>query len=649
MTPPATATAKPAKRKSEKNWSPEKSAELYGVETWGSGFFGVNKNGHVTVSLEDDKARAEVSLYDVIGGLRDRGTHLPVLLRFRDLLHSRITQINESFRQAIKDLKYRGEYRGVYPIKVNQQRQVIEEIAEFGKKYHYGLEAGSKPELIAALAHMHDPEAYLVCNGYKDEEFIDLALHAQKMGLRVMLVLEMPSELDLILERSKKIGIRPNLGVRVRLSTKGSGHWEESAGDKSVFGLNAAQVINVVDQLKDCGYLDCLKMLHYHQGSQIPNIASIREGATEAVRMYCDLVKEGAPMGVLDIGGGMAVDYDGSNTNFHSSCNYSIKEYCADIVEVISQICDKAGIEHPNLISESGRAVVAYYSVLVFNILDVTSAQTTDDAPPIPENAPQNLTNIIEINKVIGKDNLLECFNDATYYRDQMRAQFFYGAATLRERGLAEAWFWHILTRISNNIAEMDDDIPEDLRELSSTLVDFYYGNFSLFQSLPDSWAIDQVFPVMPIHRLDEKPRHRAVLADITCDCDGKIDRFIDKEDVAKILPLHDFKSGEPYYLAVFLVGAYQETLGDLHNLLGDTNVVGVHLEEGKPVYTHEVEGDTVADVLSYVEFDPKELVTRFRNFAEKAVAEGRISPKERREILDLFREGLAGYTYFES
>ena len=652
MTPPASPTAAPpppVKKKGESAWTPEKSAELYGVETWGHTFFGVNKKGHVTVRLEDDEAQAEVSLFEVIDGLRDRGTHLPVLLRFRDLLHSRIAEINESFRNAIRETKYRGEYRGVYPIKVNQQRQVIEEISEFGKKYHYGLEAGSKPELIAALAHMHDPEAYLICNGYKDEEFIDLALQAQKMGLRIMLVLEMPSELDLILERSRKLGILPNLGVRVRLSTKGSGHWQDSAGDKSVFGLSASQVIAVVDHLKDTGYIDCLKMLHYHQGSQIPNIAAIREGATEAVRMYCDLVKEGAPMGVLDIGGGMAVDYDGSHTNFHSSCNYSVAEYCTDIVEVISQICDKAGVSHPNLISESGRAVVAYYSVLVFNILDVTTAQTSEEAPPIPENAPQNLMNIIEVNKVINKKNLQECFNDAMYYRDQMRAQFFYGAATLRERGLAEAWFWHILTRISNMIAELDDDIPEDLRELSSTLVDFYYGNFSLFQSLPDSWAIDQVFPVMPIHRLDEKPRHRAVLADITCDCDGKIDRFIDKEDVAKVLPLHDFRQGEPYYLAVFLVGAYQETLGDLHNLLGDTNVVGVHLEKGKPVYTHEVEGDTVADVLTYVEFDPKELVTRFRTFAEKAVTEGRISPKERREILDLFREGLAGYTYFES
>ena len=630
-----------------KQWTHSASADLYNVESWGHGFFGVSENGHATVRLEDDEGQKEVSLQEIIEGLRDRGTHMPVLLRFRDLLHSRIRELNESFGKAIAEVDYRGNYRGVYPIKVNQQRQVIEEIAEFGERYHYGFEAGSKPELIAALSHMHDPEAYIVCNGYKDEEFIDLALHAQKMGLKVMLVLEMPSELDLILERSRHINVLPNLGVRIRLSASGSGHWQESAGDNSVFGLNAAQVIEVVDRLKEQGYLGCLKMLHYHQGSQIPNIAAIREGATEAVRVYCDLVKEGAPMGVLDIGGGMAVDYDGSHTNFQASCNYSVAEYCTDIVEVVSQICDKQGVAHPDLISESGRAVVAYYSVLVFNILDVTRAQTSEVEPPVPETAPQNLTNLIHVNKTLNEGNLQESYNDANYYRDQVRAQFFYGNATLRERGLAEAWFMHIATRIAGIIRKLDD-IPEDLRELSTTLVDFYYGNFSLFQSLPDSWAIDQIFPVMPIHRLEEKPRQQALLADITCDCDGKIDRFIAREDVAKVLPLHEIRPGEPYHVGVFLVGAYQETLGDLHNLLGDTNVVGVHLEKGKPVYTHEVEGDTVADVLSYVEFDPKELVSRFRSFAEKAVNDGRISPTERREIMDLYRAGLAGYTYFE-
>ncbi|MFK7852404.1 MAG: biosynthetic arginine decarboxylase [Akkermansiaceae bacterium] len=646
MTPPSASTLKSSQPR--KGWSAQKSSELYGVNAWGHQFFDVDENGHVTVKLEDGEGSAKVSLHNLIEGLRDRGTHLPVLLRFRDLLHSRITEINEAFRKAINVTAYQGDYRGVYPIKVNQQRQVIEEIAEFGKKYHYGLEAGSKPELIAALAHMHDPEAYIICNGYKDEEFIDLALHSQRMGMKIMLVLEMPSELDLILDRSRKIGVLPNLGIRIRLSTKGSGHWQESAGDNSVFGLNAAQVVGVVDSLKESGHLACLKMLHYHQGSQIPNIAAIREGATEAVRIYCDLVKEGAPMGVLDMGGGMAVDYDGSHTNFASSCNYSIQEYCTDIVEVVAQQCDRVGVKHPDLISESGRAVVSYYSVLVFNILDVTSAQTTEKEPEMPEAPPQNLTNLFHVNKTLKQESLQEAVNDAVYYRDQVRAMFLYGTATLRERGLAEAWYWHILTRISKMISDMDD-IPEDLRELSNGLADFYYGNFSLFQSLPDSWAIDQLFPVMPIHRLNERPKQRAVLADITCDCDGKIDRFIEKDDVAKVLPLHELKPDEPYYVGVFLVGAYQETLGDLHNLLGDTNVVGVHLEKGKPVYTHEVEGDTVADVLSYVEFDPKELVSKFRNFAEKAVNQGRISPRDRKQIMDLYRNGLSGYTYFES
>lgn len=631
-----------------KAWSPNASSLLYGVDGWGNDYFGVNQRGHVTVRLEDGDKQREVSLHDIIEGLRDRGTNLPVLLRFRDLLHSRINEINESFLKAMRDIQYGGTYRGVYPIKVNQQRQVIEEIADFGKKYHYGLEAGSKPELIAALSHMHDPEAYIICNGYKDEEFIDLALHAQKMGLKVVLVLEMPSELDLILERASRIEVLPTLGVRIRLSARGEGKWQKSAGDDSVFGLNAAQVIQIVDKLKEQGKLGCLRMLHYHQGSQIPSIAAIREGATEAVRVYCDLVKEGAPMGVLDIGGGMAVDYDGSHTNSHGSCNYSVAEYCTDIVEVVAQICDKQNVAHPELISESGRAVVAYYSVLVFNILDVTQAQTSEIEPDTPADGPQNLLNLIQVNQTLSEVNLQESYNDATYYRDQVRAQFFYGNVSLRQRGLAEAWFMHIITRISNFIRRLDD-IPEDLRELSSTLVDFYYGNFSLFQSLPDSWAIDQLFPVMPIHRLAEKPRQHALLADITCDCDGKIDRFIDREDVAKVLPLHEFRTDEPYYVGVFLVGAYQETLGDLHNLLGDTNVVGVHLENGKTVYSHEVEGDTVADVLSYVEFDPKELVSRFRSFAEKAVNDGRISPGERREIMDLYRNGLAGYTYFES
>lgn len=630
-----------------KGWSHHDSSELYGIDDWGNGYFRINKKGHTMVRLKDDDSFKDVSLYDLVKGLGERGTNVPVLLRFRDLLRSRITELNESFRKAMKDAGYQGSYHGVYPIKVNQQRQVVEEITEFGTRFDYGLEAGSKPELIAAMAHMHNPNAYLICNGYKDDEFIDLALTGQKMGLNIYLVLEMPNELDAILKRAKKLNICPNLGIRVRLAAKGSGHWSESAGDKSVFGLNAAQVIDVVDKLRDQEALECLKLLHFHQGSQIPNVSVIREGLTEAVRIYMDLVREGAPMGTLDMGGGLAVDYDGSKTNFHSSCNYSIAEYARDVVEVVGEMCTKNDIPHPTLVTESGRAIVAYYSVLVFNILDVTTAPGGDTPPKLPDGASDILKSLADTARMISRKNLQECYNDACYYRDQLRAQFFYGNSSLRERGLGEAYYWHILSRISRMLTDMET-IPEDLRELSGAMVDFYYGNFSLFQSLPDSWAINQLFPVMPIQRLDERPTNKAVLADITCDCDGKIDHFIDREDVATTLPLHSISPTEDYYVGVFLVGAYQETLGDLHNLLGDTNVVGVHLEDGKPVYTHEVEGDSVADVLSYVEYDPKELINRFRLFAERAVSEERITPTERRHALDAFRSGMNGYTYYE-
>ncbi len=647
--PQSRSSSRPSRRRTTNgDWSTAQSAELYGIEQWGRGYFSINKQGEATVRLKGRKGPREVSLYEIIRGLGDRGTDLPVLLRFRDLLHSRIAELNETFAQSMKDLGYKGRYRGVYPIKVNQQRQVIEEIAEFGRRFHYGLEAGSKPELIAALAYLHDPEAYLICNGYKDVEFIDLALHAQKMGVRIMIVLEMPGELPLVIERAERLGVRPNLGIRVRLASKGAGHWQESGGDKSVFGLNAAQIIDAVDQMKEAGYLGCLRMLHYHQGSQIPNIRTIREAATEAARIYVDLVREGAPMGVLDIGGGLAVDYDGSNSNFHASCNYSIHEYCTDVIEVVMQACEAAGVPHPDIISESGRAVVAYYSVLVFNILDVAEFQRDDAIPPVPDKPSDALRNLLEVNSQLRTKNLLECYNDAVYYRDLVRSLHVHGNVTLRERGVAENVFWVILSRIARRLKELEH-VPEDLLELRHSLYDFYYGNFSLFQSLPDSWAIDQLFPVMPLHRLDEQPRKQAVLADITCDCDGKLDHFIDREDVARTLPLHELEPGSEYLVGVFLVGAYQETLGDLHNLLGDTNVVGVHLENGSPVYTHEVEGDTVAEVLSYVEYDPKDLAARFRQFAEKAVARGRISPKERHEVINLYRHGLDGYTYFEA
>ncbi len=642
------AFGKTVKRKT-RNWTAADSADLYGVEDWSNGYFGVSRNGEVTVKLKDtDGSTRSVSLHDMMKGLAERGTDAPVLLRFRDLLRARIDELNISFAKAIKEYGYKGEYRGVYPIKVNQQREIVEEVVSHGQQYHYGLEAGSKPELIAAMAEMKDPGAFLMCNGYKDDEFIDLALMGQRMGLNIHLLLEMPNELPAILRRAEKLGVEPNLGVRVRLSAKGSGHWSESAGDKSVFGLNAAQVVDVIDQLKAADKLHCLKALHYHQGSQIPNISVVREGLTEACRMYIDLVREGAPMGTLDMGGGLAVDYDGSQTNFHSSCNYSIAEYARDIVEVVGEMCTKCGVEHPTLVTESGRAVSAYHAVLVFNVLDVTSAPGGDSKPPVlPKDASETLKALDETHRMLTRKNIQECYNDANYYRDQLRMQFFYGNATLRERGIGEALYWHIMGLIAHRLSEMSE-IPEDLKEVSDNMVDFYYANFSVFQSLPDSWAINQLFPVMPIQRLCERPTQKSVLVDITCDCDGKVDHFIDREDVAKSLPLHVVEGTENYYIAVFLVGAYQETLGDLHNLLGDTNVVSVHLENGRPVYTHEEEGDSVSDVLSYVKYDSRELVAKFRAIAEKAVEDGRLTPRQRREAVEAYREGLNGYTYYE-
>lgn len=636
-------------RRKVKNWTAADSAELYCVPDWSNGFFAISKNGETTVRLQDsDGEMRNVSLVSIMRELTDRGTAAPVLLRFRDLLRARLDELNKSFAGAIRKADYRGVYRGVYPIKVNQQRPIVEEIVSYGARYHYGLEAGSKPELIAAMAYMQDSEAFLMCNGYKDDEFIDLALMGQRMGLNIYLILEMPNELPAILRRAERLGIEPNLGVRVRLSAKGSGHWSESAGDKSVFGLNPAQVIDVVDHLKAVNKLHCLKVLHYHQGSQIPNISVIREGLSEACRIYIDLVREGAPMGTLDMGGGLAVDYDGSQTNFHSSCNYSVEEYARDVVEIVGEMCTRSGVHHPTLVTESGRAISAYHSVLIFNILDVTSSRGYGSGlPKLPKNASEVLKALDETYRMLTRKNIQECYNDANYYRETLRMQFAYGNVSLRERGVGEAIYWHIMELIAHRIAEMSE-IPEDLKEVSDNMVDFYYANFSLFQSLPDAWAIDQLFPVMPIQRLCERPTQKSVLVDITCDCDGKVAQYIDREDVAKSLPLHEVESDEQYYVAIFLVGAYQETLGDIHNLLGDTNVVSVHLENGHPVFTGEEEGDCVADVLSYVKYDTKELVSRFRELAEKAVAVGRITPRQRREALEAYRDGLNGYTYYE-
>jgi len=601
------------------------------------------------VQASPQHADRAISIPEIVEGLKDRGLDMPVLLRVENILDAQISLLNETFIAAMKDLGYRGSFRGAYPIKVNQQKQVIDAMVHYGATYHHGLEAGSKAELIAAMAMIIDKEAPLICNGYKDEEFVDLALHAVKLGFRCILVLEeMPSELPLIIERSRALGAVPVLGVRIKLSTQGGGHWAESGGERSIFGLNTTQLIHTVDLLKEEGMLDCLQMVHYHLGSQISNIREIRTAVGEACRVYAGLVKEGADMHYLDLGGGLAVDYDGSQSNFLSSRNYSLNEYCTDIIEAVMTTLDEEEIAHPTIITETGRALVAYYSVLLFNVLDRTIFEPESLPEKLPEDGPPQLMNMLESMNNLTIRNLQETLNDAIYYRDEVRQLFNRGQITLRERSLAENLFWTILNRILKTGRELKN-APAEIGEIERLLADIYYCNFSLFQSLPDSWAIDQLFPVMPIHRLHEKPTRNAIIADITCDCDGKIDRFVDRFGAKRFLPLHDLKESEEYYLGVFLVGAYQETLGDLHNLLGDTNVVTVSLhQDGKFEFSGELEGDTVADILSYVEYDPKRLLMKFRKTAEMAVKEGLISAQERKEVMQAYEAGLRGYTYFE-
>lgn len=626
------------------SWSSRDSSELYRVNDWGSGFFSVSDKGEIQVSPFADQPDTSVSLMDIISGIRDRGMDMPVLLRIENLLDNSITRLNEAFAQAIEQAGYSACYRGVFPIKVNQQCHVIEEIARFGSRYHHGLEAGSKAELLIALSNIRDDDSLIVCNGYKDEEFIDLGLMACRLGVRCFFVIETPTELPLILERSRALDIEPLIGLRLKLSAKVDGHWSKDSGDRSLFGLSTNQLIQIVDQLKQENMLSCLQLLHFHLGSQITNIRNIRSGLQEACRFYIDLKKEGAKLGYLDLGGGLAVDYDGSCSNTCHSKNYQLDEYCADIVETIMGTLDPLDIEHPVIITESGRATVAHSSLLLFNCLSVTSFEPTPLQAASAESH-ELLDSLRWVMDAITPDNLQECHNDALYYRDEIREEFRRGEINLRTTAQAENLFLAILQRITQCLPSAKR-VPVELENLHESLADIYYGNFSVFQSLPDSWAIEQVFPIMPVHRLDEKPTRQAIIADLTCDCDGKIDRFIDGQ---RTLSVHSLKENEDYLLGIFLVGAYQETLGDLHNLFGDTHVVSARINrDGSFDFVREIEGDSIADVLDYVEYYPQSLVERFRNTAEQAVRVGRISGAERKQMMETFSASLRGYTYFE-
>lgn len=630
------------------DWTTRRAAELYGIDEWSSGYFGISPAGEVVVNAPTADGEATVSLMDIVDGMQQRGLQMPVLLRLENLVDKRISILNDSFAQAIESSGYRGQYRGAFPIKVNQQSHVVAEIARFGERYNHGLEAGSKAELMIALATLTNRESLIICNGYKDAEFISLGLQARKLGFKCFFVLETLSELQSVIERSRALNIEPLIGVRLKLSTKVEGHWSADSGDRSLFGLNTNELVTVIDTLRDANLLHCFQLLHFHLGSQIPNIRSIRSGALEACRYYIELVGEGAPLGYLDLGGGLAIDYDGTcSTNGHSR-NYSVQEYCIDVVEAIQESLDKHRIPHPVIVTESGRATVAHTSILLFNILDVTNFEPTALPTELPQGCHEMIQNLWQSLSAIRVTNLQESYNDVMYYRDKIRDFFHSGDISLRHRVLAENIYLAALQKIASLLPHMKR-IPAELESLPQLLADIYYGNFSVFQSLPDSWAIGQVFPVMPIHRLNEEPTRHAIIADLTCDCDGKLQKFAGPEGESSTIALHPIKAGEEYYLGVFLVGAYQETLGDLHNLFGDTNVASVRVNADASIdFVHEIHGDSISDVLSYVEYEPNSLYQQFRQTAEQAVRDGIISVADRQQMLAAYSEGLRGYTYFE-
>ncbi|MGD9645481.1 MAG: biosynthetic arginine decarboxylase [Pirellulales bacterium] len=630
---------------SVKLWSSVDASELYDVARWGKGYFSVADSGNLLVHPTKEPSRA-IDLKQLIDDLQLRGIEMPILIRFADILKHRLGEIHDAFQSAISQHGYSGRYFCVYPIKVNQQRQVVEEVLQFGKPYRFGLEAGSKPELLAVVATASN-DTPIICNGFKDAEFIEMAMLAHKMGRMVIPVVEKYTELGLILDYAEKVGVRPSIGVRVKLAARGSGRWQSSGGYRSKFGLTATEVLQALAHLKSLGMEDCLQLLHFHLGSQIPNIRHIKEALVEAARIYCELSKAGAGMRYLDVGGGLGVDYDGSQTNFESSVNYTLEEYANDVVFHVQSICDEAGVAHPTIVSESGRAIVAHHTALIFNVLGVSGFG--DEAVPqeLGDDTEKPIADLLDTYKNLNVRNALEGWHDAQQALDMSMSLFTGGYLSLDQRCLAENLFWAICRKLQRLVRQLEY-VPEDLQGLDTLMSDTYFCNFSLFQSIPDSWAIKQLFPVMPIHRLHERPTTPAVLGDITCDSDGKIDQFIDLRDVKRTLPLHTF-NGEPYYLGVFLVGAYQEILGDLHNLFGDTNAVHVSIDSnGGVVLETVIKGDTVREVLEYVEFDPNILVRQLRTDVEAAVRDGRLGYQQAGQLLRFYEDGLGGYTYLE-
>ena len=627
-------------------WKLSDAFETYRVNEWGKGYFGINSLGNVTV-MPTKEPEASIDLKELIDQLQARGIQLPILVRFTDILRHRVSEIHAAFQKSIEEFDYKGKYCCVYPIKVNQQRQVVEEILDFGKPFQFGLEAGSKPELLAVMALTNGGNTPIICNGFKDEEFIHMTMLARKIGKNIIPVVEKFTELELIVKQAEITGVRPVIGIRAKLAARGAGRWRSSAGYRSKFGLTLTEMLEAVDYLKQRGMVDCLQLVHFHLGSQITNIRSIKAALTEVGRVYTEMHRIGANVNYIDVGGGLGIDYDGSQSDFESSINYTLQEYANDVVFRIKSVCDEAGVPHPTIISESGRAMVGYHSLLVFDVVGVSNFDRYTVPPQIPDDGPQQLADLFAIFQDLKKKNLQESYHDALQAVDEAVNMFNLGTINIEQRALIERLFWAVCSKILRMVRELDYT-PEELQGLESMLSDTYFCNFSIFQSMPDSWAIKQLFPIMPIHRLTENPTRKAVLGDITCDSDGKIDQFIDLRDVRNTLQLHEF-TGQPYYLGAFLLGAYQEILGDLHNLFGDTNAVHVSLDENNHLNIDEViKGDTVREVLAYVQYKADELTDRIRKDVEKAVKLGTISIAESREFLDFYQSGLEGYTYLE-
>ena len=628
---------------SQKSWSIEDSEALYRILGWGEPYFSINALGHVTVSPKADRG-GSLDLFELVESLKQRNLALPLLIHFSDILEDRIERLNACFAKAIARYNYPGVYRGVFPVKCNQQRHLIEDLVKFGKSHQFGLEAGSKPELMIALALLDTPGALLICNGYKDREYVETAMLAQRLGQTPIIVLEQVEEVDLVITASRQLGIKPILGVRAKLSTQGMGHWGTSTGDRAKFGLTTPEIIQAVDKLKAADLLDSLDLLHFHIGSQISAINVIKDAIQEASRIYVELAMLGANMKYLDVGGGLGVDYDGSQTNFYASKNYNIQNYANDIVAELKYACSECQIPVPTLISESGRAIASHQSVLIFNVVN-TSDVPSSEPEPLKEEEPSIVYHLWETYKSINSKNYQEAYHDAVQIKDEAISRFKLGIFRLSERARVERIYWACCKKILS-ITRQQEYVPDEMEDLEKIMASIYYINLSVFQSAPDCWAIEQLFPIMPIHRLNEQPTHRGILADLTCDSDGKIDRFIDLRDVKSVLELHSFKPGEPYYLGMFLNGAYQEIMGNLHNLFGNTNAVYIQLTPKGYQIEHVVRGDTMTEVLGYVQYDTEDLVESIRQRTEQALENNHITLQESQRLLQNYEQSLSRYTY---